>query len=146
MKNLNINQKIGIFVSLGVIAIFFVVGNLFFSSKIGNDMKNQPTVSFSDNIFGEGDVALAGKTVTIDYVGKFVDGSVFDSSTGGSPLTFILGQKQVIDGLDQGIVGMKVGGKRIITVPPELGYGYQDYGPIGAGSTLVFEITLLKVE
>lgn len=144
MKNLNRNQKIGIFVSLAVVFLFFVVGNIFFSSMVV-EQRNKTAISFMDNIEGQGDMAVSGKTVTVDYVGRFVDGSVFDSSTGGQPLVFVLGQGQVIPGLDQGIVGMKVGGKRVITIPPELGYGFTDYGPIGAGSTLIFEITLLSV-
>jgi FKBP-type peptidyl-prolyl cis-trans isomerase len=94
-----------------------------------------------------GDTAVSGSRVTIHYTGRFTDGKVFDTSiTRGEPMQFVLGQGQVIPGFDQGIMGMKVGGKRIITIPPELGYGMQDYGPIPGGSTLIFEIELLKVE
>jgi FKBP-type peptidyl-prolyl cis-trans isomerase len=83
----------------------------------------------------------------VHYTGKFVDGRVFDSSlTRGEPLQFVLGAGQVIQGWDVGIVGMKVGGKRVLSIPPELGYGAQDYGPIPGGSTLIFEVELLKVE
>ena len=96
---------------------------------------------------GDGDEALTGDRVVVNYTGRFVNGEVFDSSlVRKEPFQFVLGVGQVIKGWDDGIVGMKVGGKRILSVPPELGYGSQDYGPIPGNSTLIFEVELLKVD
>ena len=150
MKNLNKNQKIAVFVSLVVVSFFFLFGSIFMNFINGDknlaSLSSESNISYNENVIGEGLVVEKGKRVTMDYVGRFEDGSIFDSSTGNTPLSFVVGQGQVIDGIDQGILGMRVGGKRTIVVPPELGYGYEDYGPIGAGSTLIFEVTILSVE
>ena len=95
---------------------------------------------------GDGAEAVAGKTVEVHYTGWLLDGKQFDSSKGRGPFTFALGGGQVIKGWDQGVVGMKVGGKRKLTIPPELGYGLRGYpGVIPAQATLVFEVELLAV-
>jgi FKBP-type peptidyl-prolyl cis-trans isomerase FkpA len=96
---------------------------------------------------GAGDEALAGKTVSVHYVGTLTDGSTFDSSrTRGKPFAFKLGAGQVIAGWDQGVTGMRVGGLRKLTIPPDLGYGARGFPPvIPANSTLVFEVELLGV-
>jgi FKBP-type peptidyl-prolyl cis-trans isomerase len=100
-----------------------------------------------DLVTGTGDVAVAGKQVTVNYTGVFTDGKKFDSSLDrGVPFTFTLGAGQVIKGWDLGVEGMKVGGKRILVVPPELGYGANTYGPIPGNSTLIFQIELLGVK
>ena len=100
-----------------------------------------------DKVVGEGVEAVNGKNVTVHYTGTFIDGSIFDSSVQrGTPFTFFLGGGQVIKGWDQGVLGMKVGGKRMLTIPPALGYGDADRGPIPGGSTLIFEVELLGVE
>ena len=99
-----------------------------------------------DTVVGEGDEAVSGDKVVVNYTGRLVDGKVFDSSvTRGEPIQFVLGVGQVIKGWDQGVVGMRVGGKRTLSIPPELGYGADDYGPIPGGSTLIFDVELLKV-
>ena len=91
--------------------------------------------------------AQAGKKVTVNYSGTLTDGTQFDSSYGKAPFTFNLGAGQVIKGWDQGVVGMKVGGKRKLTIPPELGYGASGAGNvIPPNATLIFEVELLKVE
>jgi peptidylprolyl isomerase len=97
---------------------------------------------------GAGPVAADGKTVTIHYVGTFEDGAKFDSSVDReSPLSFELGKGQQIKGWDQGIKGMKVGGKRRLVIPPELGYGDKGVkGVIPPNATLFFEIELLGVQ
>ena len=97
---------------------------------------------------GTGDEAKAGQSVTVHYVGTLTDGSKFDSSRDrGSGFTFRLGAGQVIQGWDQGVAGMKVGGVRKLTIPPELGYGARGYPPvIPPNSTLVFEVELLGVK
>lgn len=99
-----------------------------------------------DLTIGTGATAATGDTVTVNYVGTLTNGTKFDSSYDrNQPFTFRLGAGQVIAGWDQGVVGMKVGGKRRLTIPPSLGYGSQANGPIPANSTLIFEIELLDV-
>jgi len=86
--------------------------------------------------------------VTLNYTGKLENGSVFDSSLkpGRDPFRFTLGANQVIEGWDQGILGMKIGEKRRLTIPPGLGYGSRDMGVIPSNSTLIFDVELLVVE
>lgn len=100
-----------------------------------------------DEVIGEGAVAEEGDVITVHYLARFEDGTVFDSSRspGRSPFQFELGAGQAIAGWDEGLVGMRVGGVRTLTVPPSLGYGMNDYGSIPGGSTLTFEIELLSV-
>jgi len=96
---------------------------------------------------GTGEEAKPGMTLSMHYTGTFADGTVFDSSVArNQPLEFTLGAGEVIAGWDQGIAGMRVGGERKLTIPPELGYGSQARGPIPANSTLHFEVVLLGVK
>jgi FKBP-type peptidyl-prolyl cis-trans isomerase len=97
---------------------------------------------------GTGKEAKAGAMVSVHYVGTLTDGSKFDSSRDrGRPFSFPLGAGRVIQGWDQGVAGMKVGGKRKLTIPPELGYGARGFPPvIPANATLVFEVELLDVQ
>ena len=101
-----------------------------------------------DEKVGPGAEATAGKKVTVNYVGTLLDGTKFDSSYDrGTPFSFNLGIGEVIQGWDQGVDGMKVGGKRKLTIPSSLGYGAQGVpGAIPGGATLVFEVELLGVE
>lgn len=96
---------------------------------------------------GTGTEATAGKSVTVHYVGTLTSGKKFDSSRDRNEgFTFRLGAGQVIAGWDQGVAGMKVGGVRKLTIPPELAYGAAGYPPvIPPSSTLVFEVELLEV-
>jgi len=96
---------------------------------------------------GTGAEAVAGKTVTVHYVGTLTNGNKFDSSRDrGEGFSFSLGAGQVIKGWDTGVAGMKVGGLRKLTIPPELGYGARGFPPvIPPNSTLVFEVELLSV-
>ena len=99
-----------------------------------------------DLVAGKGAEATRGRSVRVHYTGWLTDGTQFDSSVGGSPFTFRLGAGEVIDGWDQGVAGMKVGGKRKLTLPPELGYGARGAPPdIPPNATLVFEVELLAV-
>ena len=99
-----------------------------------------------DLVVGTGATAAAADLVTVNYVGTLTNGTKFDSSYDrNQPYTFRLGAGQVIAGWDQGLVGMKVGGKRRLTIPPSLGYGSQANGPIPPNSTLIFEIELLSI-
>ena len=101
-----------------------------------------------DEKVGTGAEAVAGKKVTVNYVGTLINGTKFDSSYDrNEPFIFNLGAGDVIKGWDQGVTGMKIGGKRKLTIPPELGYGAQGAGGvIPANATLIFEVELLKVE
>jgi FKBP-type peptidyl-prolyl cis-trans isomerase len=99
-----------------------------------------------DIIVGAGAQAVVGDTVSVHYVGTLQNGQQFDNSNlRGEPFSFTLGENRVIAGWEQGVLGMKVGGERILVVPPGMGYGAQTVGPIPANSTLVFVIELLAI-
>ena len=150
MKTLDKKEWVAVIVAIFVVGFFFVFGqslvSLFTSNTIEMISQNQH-VLIKDTVLGSGDTAEIGNRVTVHYTGHFVDGKVFDSSISrNEPFQFVLGKGQVIKGWDEGISGMKVGGKRNISIPPELGYGPNDYGPIPGNSTLIFDVELLKVE
>ena len=99
-----------------------------------------------DIVVGTGATAATGDTLTVHYVGRLQNGSQFESSYDlNRPYTFRVGAGQVIAGWDQGIPGMKVGGKRRLTIPPSLAYGNQQVGSIPPNSTLVFDVELLSI-
>ncbi len=111
-------------------------------------------LKFEDLTVGEGPMALAGKTVTVHYTGWLHDpkaegarGRKFDSSLDrNDPFVFPLGAGHVIAGWDRGVAGMRVGGRRVLTIPPEMGYGARGAGGvIPPNATLVFEVELLGV-
>ena len=105
-------------------------------------------LTIEDIIVGEGTEAVKHSIVTVNYTGWLEDGFKFDSSLnpGREPFRFTVGAGQVIQGWDQGIPGMKIGGKRKLTIPPSMGYGNRDNGAIPANSVLIFEVDLLVVE
>ena len=105
-------------------------------------------LQIEDIKIGEGNEVKKFDIVTVNYTGTLDDGTKFDSSLnpGRTPFRFTVGAGQVIKGWDEGLMGMKVGGKRKLTIPPELGYGSRDNGPIPANSTLIFDIDLLGIE
>ena len=111
-------------------------------------MPNTSELVIEDLVIGTGLEAVAGNTITVNYSGTLLNGTKFDSSYDrGVPFTFILGAGEVIAGWDQGFAGMKVSGKRKITIPSHIGYGEQGAGAqIPPNSTLVFEVELLEVK
>jgi peptidylprolyl isomerase len=101
---------------------------------------------FTDLALGDGKAVVRGALITVQYRGTLDDGSVFDSSWDrGKPFQCVIGTGRVIKGWDQGLKGMRVGGKRQLFVPAELGYGERKVGSIPPGSDLHFEIELLEV-
>lgn len=104
-------------------------------------------LKYDDLVLGDGAVAETGQRVSVHYTGWLTDGRKFDSSVDrNDPFEFQLGQGMVIRGWDEGVAGMKVGGKRKLTIPPQLGYGARGAGGvIPPNATLVFEVELLAV-
>ncbi|MDE2213474.1 MAG: FKBP-type peptidyl-prolyl cis-trans isomerase [Patescibacteria group bacterium] len=156
-------SKKTLYTGIGVAVAIIVIGYFFFYGSSMNPFNNQEQgpsvpnlqgnpVSASDSVVtqdvkvGTGPIAQSGETVQVNYVGKLQDGTVFDQSANhNGPFTFTLGAGQVIPGWDEGILGMRVGGERVLIIPPSLGYGQQQVGPIPPNSTLVFDVTLLGV-
>jgi FKBP-type peptidyl-prolyl cis-trans isomerase len=113
----------------------------------GEPKKTPGGVSYWDIKVGTGATAVKGQTVTVHYTGWLTDGKKFDSSVDrGEPFPFKLGAHEVIPGWDEGVAGMKVGGKRQLKIPAELGYGARGAGGvIPPNATLIFDVELLKV-
>jgi len=116
------------------------------SAEQGASTPRTDGLVITDEVLGTGMLAINGKRVWVHYVGTLADGTKFDENTGESPFSFVLGLGQVIKGWDEGVLGMKVGGKRKLVIPPELGYGAAGAGgKIPPNATLIFEVELLKV-
>ena len=105
-------------------------------------------LKYTDEQIGTGAEAVTGKTAVVHYTGWLMDGTKFDSSLDrNQPFSFPLGGGQVIKGWDEGVVGMKVGGKRTLIIPPQLGYGARGAGGvIPPNATLKFDVQLLDVK
>ncbi len=120
------------------------------SNSLGGSLKTETTTTglrITDLVLGDGAEAVAGKTVVVNYKGSLENGKVFDSSYGRAPFSFPLGEGRVIKGWDEGVAGMKEGGKRELTIPPSLGYGERGAGQvIPPNATLIFEVDLIKVQ
>lgn len=112
-----------------------------------NAVKTPSGLSYVDEVVGTGPAPRAGQTVSVHYTGWLTNGQKFDSSVDrGQPFEFVLGQGQVIRGWDEGVASMKIGGKRRLTIPADLGYGSRGAGDvIPPNATLVFEVQLLGV-
>ncbi len=114
----------------------------------GEPTKTASGLEYWDIKVGTGAVAQTGQHVKVEYTGWLTNGKKFDSSVGtGRPFDFMLGASQVIKGWDEGVVGMKVGGKRQLRIPPDLAYGAKGYpGVIPANATLIFDVQLVDVK
>jgi FKBP-type peptidyl-prolyl cis-trans isomerase len=112
-------------------------------------MQDMAELQIEDTVVGTGASPTKGQTVVVHYTGWLTDGKKFDSSVDrGTPFEFKIGLGEVIQGWDQGVLTMKIGGKRKLTIPPELAYGSRDVGGglIPANSTLIFEVELLGLK
>ena len=160
---------------IGIVVIVIIAAGLYFIVKSPSAAGTQPTttatstgttatgntgtasstqVQAQDVVVGTGAQATPGSVVSVLYVGKLSDGTVFDSSAahGNQPLTFTLGTQGLIPGFQIGVNGMKVGGERLMAIPPGLGYGTTDVKDstgkviIPANSTIVFDVKLVNVQ
>jgi FKBP-type peptidyl-prolyl cis-trans isomerase FkpA len=135
--------------------VFTMAGVLLVAAAGCGDSPTSPSTApyrQTDVRAGTGTEATSGVLVTVNYTGWLWDpskldgkGVQFDTSAGATPFAFVLGAGQVIQGWDQGLVGMKIGGLRRLVVPPSLAYGNVRYGPIPPDATLVFDIELVDV-
>jgi FKBP-type peptidyl-prolyl cis-trans isomerase len=113
----------------------------------GKGTRTTSGLQYWDIQVGSGATAAPGETVTVNYTGWLENGKKFDSSIGRGPFSFKLGGGQVIKGWDEGVAGMRVGGKRQLRIPPELGYGSRGAGGvIPPNATLIFDVELLSVK
>lgn len=147
---MNTNKKqlttgIAVAAALAVIGLFFIYGVPDMTTTAASPAASNGLI-IQDEVVGTGAEAVANSTVSVQYTGKLDDGKVFDTSVGKAPIEFPLGQGYVIPGWEQGILGMKVGGKRLLVIPPAMAYGAQANGPIPANSTLIFEVELVGVK
>ena len=153
-------MKIGLLVALAILAVLVVtrtVGAQTAAKKAaagagptkvtGEGTKTSSGLQYWDIKVGTGRTADRGNTVQVHYTGWLTNGKKFDSSVGGQPFKFRIGAHQVIAGWEEGVTGMKVGGKRQLRIPPDLAYGKEGYpGAIPPNATLIFDIELLRVE
>jgi len=132
-------------VVIGIVVVIVIAAIAYFALPKAAPVTK---LKIEDLIAGTGAEAKAGDTLSMNYTGWLENGTKFDSSLDrGQPFKFVLGQGDVIAGWDQGIVGMKVGGKRKLTIPPSLGYGADGAGnTIPPNAVLIFEVELLAIK
>lgn len=119
------------------------------SPSLNQNAQDNTGVTKEDIVLGSGEIISVGQVVAVNYVLQLADGALIQDSklvNNGTPFNFVYGAGQLIPGWELGIKDMRVGGKRIITIPPELGYGPNAVGPIPANSTLIFEIEVVSAQ
>jgi peptidylprolyl isomerase/FKBP-type peptidyl-prolyl cis-trans isomerase FkpA len=117
------------------------------SNEPAEPMQQTSELIINDVTVGSGERAETGDTVSVHYTGRLENGTTFDSSVGRSPFSFTLGEGRVIEGWEQGVSGMRVGGTRMLTIPPHLAYGEAGVpGAIPPDATLIFEVELISIE
>jgi len=125
---------------------FEVIEEVTFADTLGIDLAQMTRLSsgmyIQDLVVGDSTLVAVGDYLDVAYSGWLKDGTRFDSGT----FSFLLGGGQVIQGFDQGVIGMRVGGKRKLVIPPALGYGSRDMGIIPPGSILVFDVEILGIQ
>lgn len=141
------NQRI-LLVALGIFVIAVVAYFVFQNFNRPEQTTTSSGLIIEDMVVGSGPEAKTGDTVSVHYTGYLVSGQKFDSSLDrAEPFAFTIGAGKVIRGWDEGVAGMKVGGKRKLNIPPELAYGESGYeGVIPPNATLIFEIELLEIK
>jgi peptidylprolyl isomerase len=144
----NRQSKIGLILLICAAALVAAFGVYWYTlSPAGKEITTASGLKYIDEVIGKGESPSPGKTVKVHYTGRLENGTKFDSSVDrNQPFEFIIGTGGVIQGWDEGVMSMKVGGKRKLIVPPKLGYGSQDKGVIPPNSTLIFDVELLGVK
>jgi peptidylprolyl isomerase len=143
------NSKTNLILGLAIIALTvgFGVYYFWFNAPSGTETTTPSGLKYIDEVVGTGASPSPGKQVTVHYTGKLENGKQFDSSVGRQPFTFTIGTGQVIKGWDEGVMTMKVGGKRKLIIPANLGYGARGAGAdIPPNATLYFDVELLDVK
>jgi peptidylprolyl isomerase len=114
---------------------------------VGKKVTTKSGLSYVDLVIGKGPMPKVGQTISVLYTGRLTNGKIFDttSTRNNTPFETPIGVGEVIKGWDEGMLTMRVGGKRRLTIPPSLGYGDAAQGPIPANSTLIFDVELLAI-
>lgn len=139
-------------IALFIIGALVISGLYFLYARTGRGGGDEVTTAsglvYVDEVVGTGESPRAGQTITVHYTGKLANGKKFDSSLDkGRPIDFVIGTGAVIKGWDEGLMSMKVGGKRKLIIPPNLGYGSPGKPPtIPPNSTLIFDVELISVK
>jgi hypothetical protein len=155
-------KKIAIYAGIGLVILLFVIvlipsskkntidtlGSDFFGASNTTTSANITELTAQDLTMGTGERSVkAGDSVSIHYIGSFTTGQKFESSyERRQPYTFEVGKGSVMPGVEQGIIGMKIGGKRKLTIPANLAYGEKGNGPVGPNTPIIFEIELLDIK
>ena len=151
-QNSSKKEKVAVFLAIAVVVIFIVIPMFSLTDSFKNINQdtfnidpNQEELVIRDLEIGAGLVAETGDQLTVHYRGLLEDGTIFDSSLERSPLKFTLGVGAVILGWDEGLLGMREGGSRLLIIPPSYAYGERQIGSIPPNSLLIFEVNLLEV-
>ena len=153
---MNRNQWIGVFVGLGVLSYLLFSDSIMgvfnpSSEDLVADVSQAEIahagVVVEEEVVGGGELVAPGDILTVHYIGTFEDGQVFDSSLDrNTPFSFTLGVGQVIRGWDEGLLGMRVGGKRMLKITPDYAYGEQGVGSVPPNTNLIFEVEVLDAQ